>query len=291
MRLIIDTNQTNPIRFNHQKLERGAYPTLVIPFLVWVELLAGPDAVKRRRALQKFPLLFGMEMGRIFDALATLSEQQIRSFVPIYPECSQVHKTIAKTFVHPTHGQKNTAREIRQSGQRYRQRMINQFPDLRKKHKKQNMAAQARGETQEYTKWSTIQDCEHDLFLKVDAPFRRELIEDVSTDANGNARSIVAESDNAMFDAAWANPMLRRFIQLQALVRLGYAQNVWEDSELNRLPKMNQDDRPDISLVLYARNGDTILTADNSIKQRIRHVDKAESVNLSTWDDWLAAQA
>ena len=92
-----------------------------------------------------------------------------------------------------------------------------------------------------------------------------------------------------MFDAAWDNPMLRRFLKLLALVTLGYAQRVWEDPKLNRLPSMKHDDMPDISLVLYARDGDTILTDDN-IKERIRDVDTDNRISISTWNDLLVAQ-
>jgi len=286
MRLIVDSNQTDPIRFTHQKLEKRAYPTLVIPHLVWVELLEGPDAEKRRRALQKFPLLFGMEMGTILDELANRSEYKIRCFVPVYSERSPVHKRITNTFVHPTRDQARAAAEVRDDGRAYRQRILENLPLLHKYHRSRDMAAKARGEALEYTNWHTIRDGEHDLFLKEGAPYRQWLIEEVGTDANGKPRRIASKTGNAMFDAAWDNPIFRRFLQLQALVNLGYAQKVWEDPGLNRLPRMKHDDLPDISLVLYARNGDTILTADN-IKERIRHVDEEKSVNLSTWDDWL----
>jgi hypothetical protein len=99
MRFIVDSNQTDPIRFTHKKLERSLYPTLVIPYLVWTELLEGPESEKRRRALQKFPLLFGMEIGTVFDELARQSEDQIRTFVPIYSNRSPVHRRIEGTFV------------------------------------------------------------------------------------------------------------------------------------------------------------------------------------------------
>jgi hypothetical protein len=151
------------------------------------------------------------------------------------------------------------------------------------------MASKARGEAFEQTDWHTIQDGEYHLFLKEDAPYRKWLIEEVSTDATGRPRPIVATCGNSMFDAAWDNPMLRRFLKLLALVTLGYAQRVWEDPKLNRMPSMKHDDMPDISLVLYTRDGDTILTGDN-IKERIRQVDTENRINISTWDDWLATQ-
>lgn len=290
MRLIVDTNQADPIRLTYKGLEKGKYPTLVIPYLVWSELLEGKDAEKRRRALEKFPRLYGMEIGRVLDELAKRSESQIHSFVPVYPEKSDVHERIASTFLHPTPGQVAEARNVREGSRKHRKRMLNEFPDLNKKHKNQETAAKSRGESVENVEWDNIHDAENDLFLGKNAPYRKWLIEEVKRDANGERRQIAAKSGDAMFDAAWENQAIRRFLKLQALVNLGYAQKVWGDSRLNRLPSEKHDDQPDISLALYARKGDTILTADNPIKYRIRHVDADQDINLLTWDEWLETQ-
>jgi hypothetical protein len=289
MRLIVDSNQADPIRYSYKQLPTNSRPTLVIPHLVWVELLYSRDADKRRRALGKFPLMFGMDMPCIIEELGNRSEDAIRSFVPIHREDSTVHHRFLDTFQHPTRGQLKLADELKADAEKYRQKIITCTPLLHKKHKDQDNAAKSRGETLEYVEWHTIRDGTQNLFLNEDAPYRLWLIELVATDADGRPRSFAAKSCNAMFDAVWDNPMLRRFLQLQALVKLGYAQKVWEEPKLNRQIKKHNDDGPDTSLVLYARNGDTILTADN-IQERIRHVDVENCINVTTWAAWLATR-
>jgi hypothetical protein len=290
MRLIVDTNQADPIRFTHKQLPAKDRPTLVIPHRVWTELLIGNVADKRRRALMKFPLLFGMDIVAVFDELSQRSEDRIRTLVPVYAEGSDEHEIFRKTFLYPTPGQIRQAKELRADGVKYRQRVSGNWSLIRKKHKDKKNAAKSRGETLEYEWWYTIRDCEHQLFLKDDAAYRLWLIKEVSTDANGKPRPIAAKSGQAMFDAVWDNPILRRFLRMQAAVRLGYA-HVWEDPKLNRDVRMGNDDDPDMELVLYACDGDTILSADAATQYRIRFIDAEKSIDVTTWDAWLATQA
>jgi hypothetical protein len=290
MRLVVDTNQADSIRFSYKQLPAKSRPTLVIPHRIWAELLIGGGADARRRAFAKFPLLFGMDMAAIFNELAERSEDRIRSFVPVHAEGSREHAILFKTFQHPMPGQLKMAEELRADGAKYRQRMIDTLPRLRKKHKDQQNAAKSRGETLEFEEWFGIEDGEHHLFLKADAPYRRWLICQVSTDADEKPRPIAARSGDSMFDAVLENPILRRFLRLQALVNLGYAQTVWDEPTLNRTVRKKNDDVPDVSLVLYARDGDTILTGD-SIEERIQLADVEKRIHVTTWDAWLAANA
>jgi hypothetical protein len=155
-------------------------------------------------------------------------------------------------------------------------------------HKDQDNAARSQGVHREYEEWHCIEDGEHHLFLKPDAHYKIWLINEVSTNADGEPHKIASESGDSMFAAVWENPLLRRFLRLQALVNLGYA-NVWEVPQLNRGVRRNNDDVPDVSLVLYARDGDTILTAD-SIRERIVLADVEKCIRVSTWDEWLESQ-
>jgi hypothetical protein len=290
MRLILDTNQADPIRLSYKQLSARSRPTLVIPHRVWTELLIGGNAQKRRRALTRFPLLFGMDMSAILNELAERSEDRIRHFVPVYSDGSEEHDLLFRTFLHSTPAQVRHAEQLRADGVKYRQRVSGNWPLIRKKHKDRENAVRSRGETLEYEWWYTVQDCEHHLFMKEDAPYRLWLIGEVTTDANHKPRSIAAKSGHAMFDAAWENPVLRRYLRMQAAIRLGYA-HVWEDPRLNRDVRMRNDDDPDMELVLYARDGDTIITADSATEYRIGFIDAEKRIDVTTWDAWLAAQA
>lgn len=292
MRLIVDSNQADPIRSTYKKLDKGKYPTLVIPYLVWCEMLEGRDAEIRRQALNEFPLLFGLGFEEISYTLANLSESQIRDFVPIYSEGSPLHNKIASAFVDPPDDKINEAKSGRANRKKHRQQMTINLPQLRKVHRDQDATAKSRGEIVENVPWSNIHDGEaqKQLFLNEDGLFRKFFLDDVRTDSDGDQRTVLAKSDNDLFDAAWDNPMLRRYLLLRAVVQLGYSQNVWSDKRLNRPPSEQHDDEPDVSLVLYAEDGDTILTADENIRYSIRHIDPKSRVKLSTWDEWLETQ-
>jgi hypothetical protein len=123
-RLVIDSNQANPIRFSFKALPARSRPTLVIRFRIMTELFVGSDADARRRALAKFPLMFGMDMPAIFDALAKRPEKDIRGFVPIFPRCSREHGIFLNSFEHPYPAQVKMAEEMRAHGANDRQRIM-----------------------------------------------------------------------------------------------------------------------------------------------------------------------
>jgi hypothetical protein len=158
------------------------------------------------------------------------------------------------------------------------------FPKLRRKFREQSTAAKSRGETLNFVK--CLNDVTDSLFLNNNSPYRQQIVRRVSTDSDNNPRPIVAKSDTSLFDAIWENPIFRRWLRLEAVVIIGYL-DAWADSSLNRPLKLANNDIPDISLALYARDSDTILTNDK-VKHPIRHIDEENCLNVTTWDEWLA---
>jgi hypothetical protein len=285
-RLVLDTNQSDPIRLN--RAPRGLRVPLVIPPHVGDELLLGRGADARRRAIAKYELQFGMDMPTIFDELAERSEDRIRNFDPVYSVRSREHEFFSSSFEHPYHAQRQDAEQFRQSAAARRQN-FEQFLRQNRKHLLDTMSrAKQRGESVELVHWHGVTDAEHALFGSEDAPYRRWLIGEVTRTSDGATRPIAAKSENALFDAAWENPMIRRFLRLQAEVVFGYL-SVWGGDNLNVQLALNRNDDTDMSLALYARPGDIILTADR-MRRAIEHADVEWEIQVMTWTDWLASQ-
>jgi hypothetical protein len=288
-RLILDSNQSDPIRLNRAPRDLRV-PPIVIPLHVWDGLLIGAGANARRRAIAKYELQFGMDMPTIFGELAERSEDRIRNFDPVYHLRSPEHAFFAGSFEHPYHSQRHDAEQFRQSAAARRQNFEQFLKQNRKKLLDTMSRAKQRGETVELVHWDDILAAEEALFGAEDAPYRRWFIGEVTTTEDGGSRPIAAKSAKALFDAAWENPMIRRFLRVQALVVFGYLQGVWADDKLNVPLALNRNDDTDMSLALYARPGDIILTSDGRAEYAIHHADVAGEIQVMTWLDWRASQ-
>ncbi len=157
MRLILDTNQGNSVRFSYQNLPREHRPPLVIPPLVWAELVLGGGNDARRRALAKFDLLFGMDMGMIFDELARKNEEQIRQFIPIRNDNRHTREQVLFNFQYPTHEHRRVAQQIRDEAIRHRDTFGPYLQQVRRRNRDAVALANQRGEPgPDFVEWANI---------------------------------------------------------------------------------------------------------------------------------------
>jgi hypothetical protein len=234
MRLIVDTNQADRVRFSYKDLPREHRPTLVMPPLVWAELVLGYGNDARRRALAKFDLRFGMDMGTVYDELAQMDEEQIRQFIPIRNDGQEVHSQVLFNFEYPTQRHRTFAQKIRDDAIRQRDPFGPYLQEVRKRNQDAVALAKQRGESgPEFVEWANIALAEPTLFTSEDAPFRRWFLQEVTTDYEGRPRGIRCQSELSLFEAVWDNLLFRRFLRAIAIVNFGYAGGVWGDQQLN----------------------------------------------------------
>lgn len=290
MRLVIDTNQADRIRLSYKSLPRQCRPTLVIPPLVWAELVLGGGNDKRRRALAKFDLRFGMDMAKIFDELAQKNEEQIRQFIPIRNDAREIHQRLLFNFEYPAPEHRRIAQQIRENAIQQRDTIGPYLQQIRKRNRDAIALANQRGEPgPEFAKWASIAEAEPILFMNSEAPFRSWFVREIATDYDGNQRPIRCQSEQSLFDAVWDNLMFRRFLRVIAIVNFGYAQGVWGDPQLNMQFAPGRNDDTDFSLMLYACDGDVVLTQDR-IKHALKHADTADRISIQSWQEWMEAK-
>lgn len=289
MRLVVDTNQADAIRRSYQALPAEHRPSLLIPPLVWAELVLGLGE-RRRRALLRFDLRFGMDMGAVFDRLARLDEDQIRGFVPIRTDNREAHRQVRFNFEHPTTTHFTFARQIRADAIRHRDTFGPYLQGVRRLNRDAVALANQRGEPgPAFVEWADVREAEPILFTDAEAPYRRWFVREIATDYDGNPRPIRCRSEQSLFDAVWDNLIFRRFLRAIAIVNFGYAGGVWGNPRLNMPFAPGRNDDTDLSLLLYARDGDVILTQDR-IGYALKEADVEDRISVQSWQEWMEAK-
>ncbi len=277
MRLVIDTNQVNDIvngGFPHD-----SRPTLVIAPLIWAEIIKGsrPYLNSRVQALGKYDLLFGMDCAYMYARLCCLNEDQVREFIPIFPEDNNEHKGQRNGFLSPRPEHFQRAKELREMVSRERKILFARIREC----EKENKDAESRGEQLTIEKFSSIEEADTRFISGKNAPLRTSLVANITED---NTHGIQAASRESLYDAILANPSLRRWLRLKITFDLAYL-DAWSCQALNDIADLqaNRNDVPDMLLALFARDGDAILTNDKRLQTAFRHCDPLGKVGISTW--------
>lgn len=283
MRLVLDTNQA--ARFVHVQSSNAHFcPTVLIPPLVWAEILLAPSCHHQDRinAIKSYHLVFGMDLPCICDRLCNLDEQAIRQFDPVFPVHTSAHEGLRQSFCSPRLEQLDRARELREDNADDAQNLADRLAQYRndnhiRKSKGKDLDCEGR-----FTK---IEDADERFVSGETAPTRTTFLNKIT---NSGARSINTTSEDSFYRAILENCQLRRFLRMSVTFSLSYA-NHWADQELNRMdPARNRNDFTDMTLPLYARQDDVIITDDRFFRRAFRHIDPECLVGLSTWDEVVA---
>lgn len=279
-RLILDTNQAEPIRKSEVPLDYD--PVIVIAPLTWAEILNSTrhNALRRIKAIAQYKVLFGMDLTHVHGKLLSLSEKQIESFEPIFPDRSEEHLLRLFILQNPTELQFKRAGQLKQQSVSHAADIEQFFAATRE----QNHVKKSKGEVVERVKLDKFDEAMQLLFFGSEPIYRAPFVQMVTK--NGTL-PLKSKSPESFFDAVLKNPMLRRSLQVHAIISLGYAR-VWDDSKLNVGVSQNRNDVTDTHLALYARDGDTILSEDEMLRRAFRRVDPNSVVRFATWEEMIA---
>lgn len=248
--------------------------------MVCAEIINGSPhhLAPRLRALARYDLIFGMDWSGVLGALRSLSEDDVRTFVPTLPASSEPHKILLHSFRSPEPQRLWRATDIKRDAASDRRRSIFWLSQ----RKKENKDAKSRGEATRIAVFSNIEEAESH-FISGDKAVRRRTLLDEITDGNATIRAL---SRNSLFDAILANASLRRFLRLELTYLLAYC-DCWDSADMNNIGDLQagRNDVPDMMLALYARDGDTILTNDRYFRKAFRFIDRDEKVRLATWNE------
>lgn len=107
----------------------------------------------------------------------------------------------------------------------------------------------------------------------------------VSSVTNGGERKPRIEDAGALYKSVMANPFMGRMWKSVLFFIVSWARQ-WQDQRKNFDPSFDRDDYVDMTLPLYAAQGDVILTADSKLKMIIAAVEPAGSVTTGNAENF-----
>lgn len=271
MRLVLDMNQVDHVVNSPPTNEFS--PTFVLPALVWAEIARSGEFRRRIDGLAKHDLLFGADVVHFLSALRLMTEVQVKSASPVYRTIGDAHEHLLADFIETSEPFRQRAAKFKEECDRSALELIERGRGYAAEHHK----LKSQGKTLEFVKWSTIDDAEAILLADYDATWARETL-NLITD-NGQ-QPIAAKSEASLFQAIMAHPSIRLWMRVCITQSFGYY-HCWTDQLLNSQP--NGNDVTDITLPLYARPGDVILTNDQKLKRTVAHCDMEGPIRVMTW--------
>lgn len=276
MRVILDTNQVAAIcRLSSATREAWRELIFVLSAHVWAEIVLGPHGRDRLAVISALPIQFGADLPTALRAVAKGTDAQASVYEPFLRRKSQLDRTMRQAPKAPTHLLQREAREIKDSN---RQRMLDIGRDIQSASKRFR-DAKSRGESPVPAKGLGTID---DAMVALGAPgyLISQLLAPEDRSGAGKQETETAASRLV------ANPYTRRFLQFVVTVHLGYA-NAWADSTLNVSPSQHRDDITDMTLALYAGDGDILLTADKMFRRAYEHIDPDRTTQIMTCDECI----
>jgi hypothetical protein len=264
MRLILDTNQVSAfVRGNGGVAPSRSAGTVILAPAVMAEVCLSEFPQERLQRLSRYSLRFGLEYPEIMSEVARLTEKQIRTFDPLVLAGTARHELYRVELMKPPlQRAKSYIDGCRRILKDKRSRLA-QF-------RRANTDALSRGERMEECKGIT--DIQHAMSMfarDVDMPIPAGIVRSVVHAGGGSMR---ANTFSGLWQAILKNPQLLRFYRAMLALHLGYG-HAWKDDRLNIDPSERRNDITDILLLLYAADGDTILTEDKKLTRLLRCID------------------
>lgn len=274
MRIVIDTNEAAALaRSTAQGALNRKRITVVLPPLVWAEILLSPYHKQRLSALAEYDLMFGIDLHEVYEHLSCLSEEQITSFDPVISPNSVRHEKLLLSLLQSPDELIDQARRLKNKAAAGMANTAAHIQAFNKIYKD----AQSRGQLTTAQKFVTIDDAMQTIGKWLET----QLVSDVTSDGGRPMRTASAES---LYRAVLSNMYLDRFMRLLVCQHVGYG-HAWHDETLNIDPSANRNDYTDMTIGLYAGDGDIIVTRDTILRNAIRHIDPQGQVTVKTWEE------
>jgi hypothetical protein len=254
MRIVIDSNQLSLFlsKINPPGVVHGEGITIA-PY-VFAEMLLHPDAQQLVRQLRSFDILVGLEPSDVMAELSALDEKAIVSFMPYNP-----------TFTLPTRleGQDiSLARSIKASNRAFANTMFGCAKLFRKRLRDEGLKHKFSGMSE-----------------VLELSFLQSLVFD--SVSHKQARTLAVPDEKYLYVAVMHNRYLSRYFKMILCYVISYSR-AWADQTWNFDPSGNIDDWTDITLPLYAADGDIILTADKKLRTAISIIERPDAVHVKT---------
>lgn len=252
MRIVIDSNQLFP--FLEKMDAAGAKREVTLAPYVFAEALLH-KAQRQIDLLRRFDVLFGLEPPDVMATVAGLNEEGILGFMPYDTEFT------LPTMV--TQEDISTAQCVKARNRKFGDSMSKKAILFRK-------CLRAKEISCKFSDFSEMLDQLGPLFLQ------SLVFESIS---NKNSRTLAVPDEKSLYIAVMRNRYLSRHFKIILYYSISYSR-AWVDQTRNFDPSGNIDDWTDITLPLYAADGDIILTADKKLQAAIRTVECSDAVHV-----------
>lgn len=272
MPVVIDTNQAS-------LLPRGKKRDWVLSLSPYViaEILLRRNPTPTLTLLRTFPFHLGLDLLDVMIQLSQLSPKEIRVFEPFARPGQKYRQNYdvmvsAMDRVRPTHIK--WAKYIKQSHRQYMSTLFGKAKHFRKRLRKLGMSK---------VKCSSFEEALAAFASNPDSFLGSVIVGGITYDGRRAAQTRPGE----LFKAVMENQYLGRFFRAQLAYTISISR-VWKDQELNFDPSPRRDDMTDIALLLYAADGDLILSADNMLSRLVALIEpkgrvKALKVSDIVW--------
>lgn len=256
MRIVPDTNQAGLIYPN----THGDGVNLA-PYVL-AELLLYPNP-KPRLHLASMSIRLGLEPPHVMKALSRMDEEGILTFEPFPGEMSpnyEIYKELLGAMSKPAEKHLKWASKVKDNNLKFCSGQISRAQGFRKCVR--DMVAQDK--LTSVPKFSSSQQL-IDSVGCTEVSFLGELI--VSSISSGGKRECKVEDPKLLFKAVMGNQYLKGFFMVLLCYLISFSR-AWAHSlqKLNFDPSKRRDDWTDMTLPLYARRGDCIVTGDTKLK-------------------------
>jgi hypothetical protein len=225
------------------------------PF-VFGEILLRENPNPTLDRLNQFDIRFGLEVGETIKSIATLSEDEMPKFKPfVNPDFVKHYGRFYSGLTSPTDKHKEWARATKDGHRDFCADMAKRTPLAREKLRNGGIRV---------PKFRDLDDALEQT------PSFQDLV--VNSITNGGERETRIANAAALYRAVMANPFLSRMWRSILFSLVSWARQ-WQDQKLNFDPAAKRDDWVDMTLPLYAEQGDVILTADAKLKLLIAVVE------------------
>ena len=256
MRIVPDTNQAGFIYLNPDCEGISLAPYVLAELLLY----SNPTP---RLHLAPMPIRLGLEPAHVMKALSTMDEEGISSFEPFHGETLPNYESYLEllgAMFEPEEKHLKWARIVKDNNLNFCYEQITRSQGFRKCVR--DMVSQ--GKFESVPKFNSSQQL-IDSVGSTESSFLGELV--VSSVSSGGKRRCIVEDPKALFKAVMGNQYLGGFFTVLLCYLISFSQ-AWAHSlrKLNFGPSKGRDDWTDMTLPLYARRGDCIVTGDTKLK-------------------------
>ncbi len=266
MRVVVDTNQASLLPSE----QREGLKVSLSPYVL-AEILLRKNPEPTLRQLRPLDIRLGLEISDVLVQLARLSPRQIMGFEPFYVR-GERHRQNYEGILHALDGPRpphlSLAQYIKKNHREYCGSLVERSQRFRQHLRDKGENPKLLSFEEVFSEQSSTPDS-----------FLGSVIVGSITRAGGRpAQAPAAE----LLEAVLANQYVGRFFRMQLAYHLSISR-VWADQALNFDPFPN--DWTDIILLLYAGDGDVIVTADTKLSKLIALIEPEGRITVCRADE------